>query len=129
MSWPWLYVNIKFRPNKGVTEHTLLEEQLIIRLCVWKMYLKAGSSSYSGIAEASKALEDKNKTSLTASRPLLLKILSTIYIQKGILGGIMLTPNGWVGNPSWIFGIVNVINTLNMDGVFVGWTPGWNQAN
>jgi hypothetical protein len=141
MSWPWLYVNIKFRPNKGdyrtyavggATDYPIMR--------VEEMYfLKAEALLHiSGIAEASKALEDIIKTrnitySFTASSAE--DFIDEYTFQKGIefwgeginyfdakrleLG----IHRGYLGT-----NCERYQHALNMDGVFVGWTPGWNQA-
>lgn len=141
MSWPWLYVNIKFRPNKGdyrtyavggATDYPIMR--------VEEMYfLKAEALLHtSGIAEASKALEDIIKTrnitySFTASSAE--DFIDEYTFQKGIefwgeginyfdakrleLG----IHRGYLGT-----NCERYQHALNMDDVFVGWTPGWNQA-
>lgn len=140
-SWPWLYVNIKFRPNNGdyrtfdvggATDYPIMR--------VEEMYfLKAEALLHtSGVTEASKALEGIVKTrnstySFAASS--IDEFIDEYAFQKGVefwgegvnyfdakrleLG----IHRGYLGT-----NCERYQHTLNMNGVFVGWTPGWNQA-
>lgn len=141
MSWPWLYVNIKFRPNNGVYNTYAIggaTDYPIMR--VEEMYfLKAEAALHTnGLGAAKTALEEIVKTRnynymCPASNPA--EFMDELVFQKGV--------EFWGEGINYFdakrleTGIHRAYlgtnceryqHCLNMDGVFVGWTPGWNQA-
>lgn len=140
-SWPWLYVNIKFRPHNGVYdkyETGGATDYPIMR--VEEMYfLKAEAALHtSGVSAAASALEDIVKTrnsEYTCKATTADAFMEEYNFQKEIefwgeginyfdakrleLG----IHRGYLGT-----NCERYQHALNMDGVFVGWTPGWNQA-
>lgn len=139
--WPWLYVNIKFRPHNG--DYSTYEiggatDFPIMR--VEEMYfLKAEALLHtSGVAAADAAMEEIVKTrdpeySCTATTQA--EFLEEYEFQKGI--------EFWGEGINYFdakrleFGLHRAYKGINceryqhcidMDGVFCGWTPGWNQA-
>lgn len=140
-SWPWLYVNIKFRPNNadyrtysigGATDYPIMRIEEM-------HYLKAEALFHtSGATAASNALKEIVGTrnpdySFTATS--YENFIDEYSFQKGIefwgegvnyfdakrlrLG----IHRGYKGT-----NCERYQHALNMDEVFVGWTPGWNQA-
>lgn len=141
MSWPWLYVNIKFRPHNGdYRTHTVggAVDNPIIR--VEEMYyLKAEAALHtSGVPAAAKALEDIVKTrnsAYTCTATTAEDFLDEYVFQKGV--------EFWGEGVNYFdakrleIGIHRAYrgnnceryqHCIDMDGVYVGWTPGWNQA-
>lgn len=141
MSWPWLYVNIKFRPHNGdYRTHTVggAVDNPIIR--VEEMYyLKAEAALHtSGVPAAAKALEDIVKTrnsAYTYTATTAEDFLDEYVFQKGV--------EFWGEGVNYFdakrleIGIHRAYrgnnceryqHCIDMDGVYVGWTPGWNQA-
>lgn len=140
-SWPWLYVNIKFRPHNGVYDNYSVggaTDYPIMR--VEEMhFLKAEAALHtSGVDNAARILEGIVKTrnpEYTCSATTAQEFLDDYNYQKQIefwgeginyfdakrqeLG----IHRGYLGT-----NCERYQHTLNMDGVFVGWTPGWNQA-
>lgn len=141
MSWPWLYVNIKFRPNGGdhrtyavggATDYPIMRVEEM-------HYLKAEALSHTtGLAAASESLESIVKTrnpSYSFMASSVEDFTDEYSFQKGVefwgeginyfdakrleLG----IHRGYLGT-----NCERYQHALNMDGVFVGWTPGWNQA-
>ena len=140
-SWPWVYVNIKFRPHNGdYRTHSIggAIDYPIMR--IEEMYfLKAEAALHtSGVPAAAAALETIVKTrnpSYTCTATTADAFLDEYIFQKGV--------EFWgegvnyfdakrleVGIHRAYFGTncERYQHCLDMDGVFVGWTPGWNQA-
>ena len=140
-SWPWLYVNIKFRPHNGdyrtytvggATDYTIMRRQ--------EMYfLKAEAILHTtGVSAAATALEDIVKTrnsTYTCTAATDAAFLDEYIFQKGV--------EFWGEGINYFdakrleVGIHRAYkgsnceryqHCLDMDGVYVGWTPGWNQA-
>lgn len=140
-SWPWLYVNIKFRPHNGNYETFEVggaTDYPIMR--VEEMYfLKAEAVLHTaGVAAASKALESIVKTrnsTYVCTATSKNDFMDEYLFQKGIEfwgEGINYFDakrletgihRGYLGTNCERFQ-----HALNMDKIFVGWTPGWNQA-
>ena len=141
MSWPWLYVNIKFRPNKGNYDTYSIggaTDYPIIR--VEEMYfLKAEAALHTtGLAAAKSELENIVKTrnsSYICTATNNEAFMDEYIFQKGI--------EFWGEGINYFdakrleTGIHRAYlgtnceryqHCLDMDGIFVGWTPGWNQA-
>lgn len=140
-SWPWLYVNIKFRPHNGdyrtysiggATDYPVMRVEEMY-------YLKAEAALHtSGVSAATRALEDIVKTrnsAYTCTAANADDFLDEYIFQKGIEfwgeginyfdakrleAGIH---RAYLGNNNERYQYC-----LDMNGVFVGWTPGWNQA-
>lgn len=140
-SWPWLYVNIKFRPHNGdyrtysiggATDYPIMRVEEMY-------YLKAEATLHtSGVSAAASALEEIVKTrnsAYTCTAASTDDFLDEYIFQKGIEfwgeginyfdakrleAGIH---RAYLGN-----NCERYQHCLDMDGVFVGWTPGWNQA-
>lgn len=140
-AWPWLYVNIKFRPHNGnyntyeiggATDYPIMRVEEMY-------YLKAEAALHlSGVSAAATALEEIVKTrnstySCTVSNAE--DFIDEYVFQKGI--------EFWGEGINYFdakrleVGIHRAYlgtsceryqHCLDMDGVFVGWTPGWNQA-
>jgi len=140
-SWPWLYVNIKFRPHNGdykTYEIGGATDFPVMR--VEEMYfLKAEAALHtSGVAAADNALEEivKTRNSTYVCNATNEKDFINEYLfQKGI--------EFWGEGVNYFdakrleVGIHRAYlgtnceryqHCLDMNGVFVGWTPGWNQA-
>mgnify|MGYP005851539873 CR=1 FL=1 len=140
-SWPWLYVNIKFRPHNGdYRTYTVggATDYPIMR--VEEMYfLKAEAALHtSGVPAAARALEDIVKTrnsEYTCTATTAADFLDEYVFQKGI--------EFWGEGINYFdakrleVGIHRAYkgsnceryqHCIDMDGVYVGWTPGWNQA-
>lgn len=140
-SWPWLYVNLKFRPHNGnynTYEVGGATDFPIMR--VEEMYfLKAEATLHtSGVASANAALEDIVKTrnpNYTCKATKAADFLTEYVFQKGI--------EFWGEGINYFdakrleVGLHRAYkgsnceryqHCIDMDGVFVGWTPGWNQA-
>ena len=140
-SWPWLYVNIKFRPHNGnYNTHTIggAVDYPIMR--VEEMhFLKAEAALHtSGVPAAVQALEEIVKTrnnSYTCKATTATDFLDEYVFQKGI--------EFWGEGINYFdakrleVGIHRAYrgnnceryqHCIDMDGVYVGWTPGWNQA-
>lgn len=141
MSWPWVYVNIKFRPHNGdyrtytvggATDYPIMRVEEMY-------YLKAEAALHtSGVATAAKALEDIVKTrnsTYTCTATTADDFLDEYIFQKGI--------EFWGEGINYFdakrleTGIHRAYrgsnceryqHCIDMDGVYVGWTPGWNQA-
>ncbi len=140
-SWPWLYVNIKFRPHNGdYRTYTVggATDYPIMR--IEEMYfLKAEAILHTtGVSAAATALEDIVKTrnsTYTCTAATDAAFLDEYVFQKGI--------EFWGEGINYFdakrleVGIHRAYkgsnceryqHCLDMDGVYVGWTPGWNQA-
>jgi hypothetical protein len=141
MSWPWLYVNIKFRPHAGnyntyalggATDYPIMRVEEM-------HFLKAEATLHtSGVSAAASALESIVKTrnpSYTCTAATGEAFIDEYAFQKGVefwgeginyydtkrldLG----IQRGYLGTNSERFQ-----QALNMDGVFVGMTPPFNPA-
>ena len=140
-AWPWLYVNIKFRPHNGdyrtyslggATDYPIMRVEEMY-------YLKAEATLHtSGVSAANTALENIVKTrnsSYTCKAANATEFLDEYVFQKGI--------EFWGEGVNYFdskrleTGIHRAYkgtsceryqHCLDMDGIFVGWTPGWNQA-
>lgn len=140
-SWPWLYVNIKFRPHNGdyrtysiggATDYPVMRVEEMY-------YLKAEAALHtSGVSAAARALEEIVKTrnsAYTCTAANADDFLEEYIFQKGIEfwgeginyfdakrleAGIH---RAYLGNNNERYQYC-----LDMNGVYVGWTPGWNQA-
>ena len=140
-SWPWLYVNIKFRPHNGdYRTYTVggAPDYPIMR--IEEMYfLKAEAILHTtGVSAAATALEDIVKTrnsTYTCTAATDAAFLDEYIFQKGV--------EVWGEGINYFdakrleVGIHRAYkgsnceryqHCLDMDGVYVGWTPGWNQA-
>ena len=141
LAWPWLYVNIKFRPAGGVYDNRLegaATDYPIMR--VEEMhYLKAEAAlHYKGVATANGLLEDIVKTrnsEYTCDAATAEEFMAQYNFQKQIefwgeginyfdakrleLG----IHRGYKGTSCERYQ-----QALVVDGVHLGWTPGWNQA-
>ena len=140
-SWPWLYVNVKFRPYGGdyrtyaigaATDYPIMRVEEM-------HFLKAEAKLHtSGVSAASSALENIVKTRNTTyafQAATAKEFLDEYIFQKGVEfwgEGI-----GYFDAKRLETGIHRAYKgnsneryqyCINMDGVFVGWTPGWNQA-
>lgn len=141
MSWPWLYVNIKFRPHNGdhltyamggATDYPIMRVEEMY-------YLKAEAALHtSGVSAAASALEEIVKTrnsTYTCTVSNADEFIDEYAFQKGV--------EFWGEGINYFdakrleLGIHRAYrgtnceryqHCLDMDGVFVGWTPGWNQA-
>lgn len=140
-SWPWLYVNIKFRPAGG--EYRLFEVGGATDYPAMRVeemhFLKAEAALHtSGVAAAATALESIVKTrnsTYTCSASTEAAFLDEYVFQKGVEfwgEGINYFDakrlevgihRAYLGNNNERYQYC-----INMDGVFAGWTPGWNQA-
>ena len=140
-SWPWLYVNMKFRPHNGdYRTHTVggAVDYPIMRI-EEMYYLKAEAALHtSGVPAAAKALEDIVKTrnsAYTCTATTADAFLDEYVFQKGI--------EFWGEGINYFdakrleVGIHRAYkgsnceryqHCIDMDGAYVGWTPGWNQA-
>lgn len=140
-AWPWLYVNIKFRPHNGDYKTYVVggaTDYPVMR--VEEMYfLKAEAALHvSGVSAATQALEDIVKTrnstykcTATSSQD----FLNEYVFQKGVEfwgEGINYFDakrletgihRAYKGSSCETY-----THCLDMNGVYVGWTPGWNQA-
>ena len=141
LAWPWLYVNIKFRPAGGVYDNRLegaATDYPIMR--VEEMhYLKAEAAlHYKGVATANDLLENIVKTrnsEYTCDAATAEEFMAQYNFQKQIefwgeginyfdakrleLG----IHRGYKGTSCERYQ-----QALVVDGVHLGWTPGWNQA-
>lgn len=140
-SWPWLYVNLKFRPHNGnynTYEVGGATDFPVMR--VEEMYfLKAEATLHtSGVASANTALEDIVKTrnpNYTCNATNAADFLTEYVFQKGV--------EFWGEGINYFdakrleVGLHRAYkgsnceryqHCIDMNGVFVGWTPGWNQA-
>ena len=140
-SWPWLYVNIKFRPHNGdYRTYTVggATDYPIMR--IEEMYfLKAEAILHTtGVSAAATALEEIVKTrnsTYTCTATTDAAFLDEYVFQKGV--------EFWGEGINYFdakrleVGIHRAYkgsnceryqHCLDMDGVYVGWTPGWNQA-
>lgn len=140
-SWPWLYVNIKFRPHNGVYDNRTIgaaTDYPIMR--VEEMhFLKAEAALHTqGVDAASALLEDIVKTrnsEYTCDAATAEEFMKQYNFQKQI--------EFWGEGINYFdakrleLGIHRAYlgtnceryqHALEMDGVYVGWTPGWNQA-
>ncbi|MDD4516606.1 RagB/SusD family nutrient uptake outer membrane protein [Massilibacteroides sp.] len=141
MSWPWLYVNLKFRPHNGeyrdyatggATDYPIMRVEEMY-------YLKAEAILHtSGVSAAANALEDIVKTrnnTYECSASSEEDFLDEYTFQKGV--------EFWGEGINYFdakrleLGIHRAYlgtnceryqHCLDMNGIFVGWTPGWNQA-
>jgi hypothetical protein len=140
-SWPWTYVNIKFRPNNG-NYNTYAEggatDFPIIR--IEEMHFIKAEAEYhtSGLAAAKSALEAIVKTrniNYVCDANNYEEFIDELVFQKGV--------EFWGEGVNYFdakrleTGIHRAYlgtsaeryqHLINMEGVFVGWTPGWNQA-
>ena len=141
LAWPWLYVNIKFRPAGGVYDNRLegaATDYPIMR--VEEMhYLKAEAAlHYKGVATANGLLENIVKTrnsEYTCDAATAEEFMAQYNFQKQIefwgeginyfdakrleLG----IHRGYKGTSCERYQ-----QALVVEGVHLGWTPGWNQA-
>lgn len=139
--WPWLYVNLKFRPHNGnYNTYTIggATDYPIMR--VEEMhFLKAEAALHlTGVSAAATALEDIVKTrnpGYVCTAATEEDFIEEYAFQKGIefwgegvnyfdakrleLG----IHRAYLGSNAHIFN-----QLLDMDGVFVGWTPPFNAA-
>ena len=141
LAWPWLYVNIKFRPHNGdyrtyrvggATDFPIMRVEEM-------HFLKAEAALHtSGVPAAVSALESIVKTrnsEYTCKATTAAEFLEEYVFQKGVEfwgegvnyfdakrleTGIQ---RAYKGNSCERYQ-----HCINMDGVFVGLTPGWNQA-
>lgn len=139
--WPWLYVNIKFRPHNGdyrtfsmggATDYPIMR--------VEEMYfLKAEATLHtSGRKAAETALEEIVKTrnpDYTCTVATDEDFMDEYIFQKGIeFWGEGVNYFDAKRLETGIHRAYKGVNCeryqhcLDMDGVYVGWTPGWNQA-
>ena len=141
MSWPWLYVNIKFRPAGGVYDNRL--EGAAVDYPIMRVeemhYLKAEAALHAkGVETASTLLEDIVKTrnsEYSCNATTAEEFMAQYNFQKQI--------EFWGEGINYFdakrleLGIHRAYlgtnceryqHALEMDGVYVGWTPGWNQA-
>ena len=141
MAWPWLYVNIKFRPHNGdyrtyavggATDYPIMRIEEM-------HYLKAEAALHtSGVQAAVGALESIVKTrnsDYTCTAASAADFLDEYVFQKGVEfwgEGIPYFDakrletgihRAYPGNSCERYQ-----HCINMEGVFVGLTPGWNQA-
>lgn len=139
--WPWLYVNLKFRPYSGdyrtfaigaATDYPAMRVEEM-------HFLKAEAALHTeGITSAKTALENivKTRNSTYSCTAATAEAFMEEYVfQKGVEfwgEGINYFDakrlevgihRAYLGNNNERFQ-----HCINMDGVFVGWTPGWNQA-
>lgn len=139
--WPWLYVNIKFRPASGdyrtfaiggATDYPAMRVEEM-------HFLKAEAALHTkDITSAKTALENIVKTrnsSYTCNVSTASQFIEEYVFQKGVEfwgEGINYFDakrlevgihRAYLGNNNERFQYC-----INMDGVFTGWTPGWNQA-
>jgi len=139
--WPWLYVNLKFRPYGGdyrtyaiggATDYPAMRVEEM-------HFLKAEAILHTkGLGAAKSALEDIVKTrnsSYVCTATNSEEFIDEYVFQKGIEfwgEGINYfdAKRLEVGIHRAYLGTNNerFQHLINMDGVFVGWTPGWNQA-
>uniref|UniRef100_A0AB33JII5 RagB/SusD family nutrient uptake outer membrane protein n=4 Tax=unclassified Prevotella TaxID=2638335 RepID=A0AB33JII5_9BACT len=140
-SWPWLYVNIKFRPHNG--NYTNFEVGGATDFPVMRVeemyFLKAEAALHtSGLAAAKKELENIVKTrnsDYTCKAANEKEFMDEYVFQKGV--------EFWGEGINYFdakrleVGIHRAYkgtnceryqHCINIDGVFPGWTPGWNQA-
>ncbi|WP_432709351.1 RagB/SusD family nutrient uptake outer membrane protein [Pedobacter sp.] len=140
-SWPWLYVNIKFRPHNGdyktyevggATDYPVMRVEEM-------HFLKAEAALHTaGVSAAATALESivKTRNSNYSFKPSTKEAFLDEYVfQKGVEfwgEGVNYFDakrlevgihRAYPGNNNERYQYC-----INMDGVFVGWTPGWNQA-
>lgn len=140
-SWPWLYVNIKFRPRGG--DYRTYETGGATDYPVMRVeemhYLKAEALLHtSGASAASAALQDIVRTrnsSYTFNAGSTAAFLDEYVFQKGVEfwgEGVNYFDakrlevgihRAYLGNNNERFQYC-----IDMNGVFAGWTPGWNQA-
>lgn len=141
MSWPWLYVNIKFRPAGGIYDNRL--EGAAVDYPIMRVeemhYLKAEAALHAkGLETANGILEDIVKTrnsEYTCNAASEEEFMAQYNFQKQI--------EFWGEGINYFdakrleLGIHRAYlgtnceryqHALEMDGVYVGWTPGWNQA-
>lgn len=141
MAWPWLYVNIKFRPHNGdYRTYTVGGATDFPIMRVEEMhFLKAEAAFHiGGVAEGAKALESivttrDNAYKCTATTDK--EFMDEYVFQKGVeFWGEGL---GYFDAKRLEVGIHRAYkgssaeryqHCVNMEGVYVGWTPGWNQA-
>lgn len=140
-AWPWLYVNIKFRPHNGDYKTYVVggaTDYPVMR--VEEMYfLKAEAALHtSGVPAAAQALEEIVKTrnsSYTCKANTAQDFINEYVFQKGIEfwgEGINYfdakrletgVHRAYKGSSCEIYQ-----HCIDMNGIYVGWTPGWNQA-
>lgn len=141
MSWPWLYVNIKFRPHNGdyrtytvggATDYPIMRVEEMY-------YLKAEADLHtSGVTAAARSLEEIVKTrneGYTCNATSESDFMDEYVFQKGV--------EFWGEGINYFdakrleLGIHRAYlgtnceryqHCLDMNDIFVGWTPGWNQA-
>ena len=140
-SWPWTYVNIKFRPNNGnYNTYSVGGATDFPIMRVEEMYYIKAEANYhtSELAAATSALEEIVKTrnnTYVCSVGSYEEFIDELIFQKGV--------EFWGEGVNYFdakrleTGIHRAYlgtsaeryqHLINMDGVFVGWTPGWNQA-
>ncbi|MCI2082288.1 MAG: RagB/SusD family nutrient uptake outer membrane protein [Bacteroidales bacterium] len=140
-SWPWLYVNIKFRPHNG--DYKNYEDGGATDFPIMRVeemyFLKAEATLHtSGVAAADAALDEIVKTrnsTYSCNAGDAASFMDEYVFQKGIEfwgEGINYFDakrletgihRGYLGT-----NCERYQHCLDMNGVFVGWTPGWNQA-
>ena len=140
-AWPWLYVNVKFRPHNG--NYKLEDVGGAVDFPIMRVeemyFIKAEALLHTqGVQAADEALEGIIKTrnpqySCTAKN--VADFIDEMSFQKAIefwgegrnyfddkrleLG----IHRGYIGTSCERYQ-----QALDMNGVYVGWTPGWNQA-
>ncbi len=140
-AWPWLYVNLKFRPHEGdykTYEVGGATDFPIMR--VEEMYfLKAEAElNTSGVSAAKATLENLIKTrnsTYTCAAQSKKDVYEELMFQKGIEfwgEGINYFDNKRLetGNHRWYLGasIERARHTIDMNRIHPGWTPGFNDA-
>ena len=124
-SWPWLYVNIKFRPHNGdYRTYTVGGATDYPTMRVEEMYfLKAEAALHtSGVPAAARALEDIVKTrnsEYTCTATTAADFLDEYVFQKGIeFWGTISTQNVW----KWGFIVLIKVVTANVISIVSIWT-------
>ncbi len=140
-SWPWMYVNIKFRPHNGVYNDYYVgtaTDYAIMR--VEEMhFLKAEAAMHTkGVSAAAAILTDIVKTrnsEYVCNAASVEEFMDEYTFQKAIEfwgEGI-----NYFDSKRLELGLHRAYlggnceryqHAIDMDGVYVGWTPGWNQA-
>ncbi len=140
-SWPWLYVNLKFRPHNGdyrtyaiggATDYPIMRIEEM-------HYLKAEAALHtSGVSAAAKELESIVKTrnsEYICSASNAEEFIDEYVFQKGVEfwgEGINYFDakrlETGIHRAYWGTNCERYQHCLDMNGVFVGWTPGWNQS-
>lgn len=140
-AWPWIYVNVKFRPHNGnyLTESIGGAIDFPIMRVEEMYFIKAEAEMHTkGVATAAKELESLIKTrnpKYTCTATSADDFMKELIFQKEI--------EFWgegrnyfdikrleLGIHRGYFGCsgANYNQCQDMNGVYVGWTPSWNQA-